>query len=88
MIDNTKRIELIKSRIQNKLNVSFIEVIDDSARHKNHAGAKTGKGHFILKIKADELNHLSRIKAHQKIYACLNDLFETDIHALNIYIEK
>ena len=27
-----------------------IEIIDDSARHAGHAGAKAGGGHFRLKI--------------------------------------
>ncbi|MCF6764866.1 BolA family transcriptional regulator [Thiotrichales bacterium 19S3-7] len=85
-MDNDKRIELIKTRISQSLSPEVLEVIDDSDRHKNHPGAKSGKGHFIVNIKAQSLDGLSRLKAHQKIYASVTDLFDTDIHALNIHI--
>lgn len=87
-MDNTKRIKLIKTRLTESLAPDYLEVIDDSARHKNHPGAKTGKGHFIVKIKSAKLNTLSRLQAHQQVYQAVNDLFETDIHALNIEIIK
>ncbi|MCF6776973.1 BolA family transcriptional regulator [Thiotrichales bacterium 19X7-9] len=85
-MDNSKRIELIKKRITQSLSPELLEIIDDSQRHKNHPGARSGKGHFIVKIKAQSLEGLTRLKAHQKVYQSVIDLFETDIHALNIHI--
>ncbi|MCF6808479.1 BolA family transcriptional regulator [Thiotrichales bacterium 19S9-11] len=85
-MNNTQRIELITQRINQALSPEILEIIDDSERHKNHPGAKSGKGHFIVKIKSDKLSQLTRIKAHKAVYQAVNDLFETDIHALNIQI--
>ncbi len=42
-------IELIKQKLAS-LNPEKIEIIDESTKHKDHEGAKTGGGHFVLTI--------------------------------------
>lgn len=86
MTDNSQRIELIKQRLTETLNPTHLIITDDSHRHMGHAGAKTGRGHFILEISAPSLHDKSAIEQHRMIYAALGDLMETDIHALTIRV--
>jgi BolA protein len=61
-----------------------LEVVDDSARHAGHAGARDGRGHFNVAITSDAFAGLSPIARHRAVYAALGDLMTTDIHALSI----
>jgi BolA family transcriptional regulator, general stress-responsive regulator len=62
-----------------------IELIDESARHAGHAGARPqGQSHFRLLIVADAFNGRSRIERQRMVYGALGDLMETDVHALSI----
>lgn len=79
------RIDKIKEALS-PLSPSYVEIIDNSHLHRGHEGAKSGKGHFELKINADGLKNKSKIQQHRLIYQQLIHLFETDIHALEIKI--
>ena len=61
-----------------------LEVIDDSARHAGHAGAKSGGGHYRLLIVAAIFAGQARLARHRLIHAALGDLLQTRIHALSI----
>lgn len=74
--------------IEAKLNATFqpqeLLVKDQSKLHEGHAGAQGGAGHFDVTIVADAFTGLSRIKRHQAVYTALDDLLESEIHALRI----
>ena len=74
--------------IREKLIASFepreLSIEDQSHLHAGHAGAKSGKGHFALKIVSASFTGLSLIQRHRAIYAALGELMESDIHALSI----
>ncbi len=76
--------ELIHERMQKAFSPSICEVIDDSARHRGHAGAREGGKHFILKIAAVCFKNQSRVAVHREIYHVLEDLIPHKIHALQI----
>jgi len=80
------RIETIQQCLQDALEPSQLEVIDESHLHAGHAGAQSGKGHFKVIIKSEQLNKLRSVAQHQAIYASLGNLMQTDIHALSINI--
>jgi BolA protein len=62
-----------------------LELIDDSARHQGHAGARPeGESHFRLLIVADAFTGHSRIERQRMVYGALGDLLVTDVHALSI----
>lgn len=61
-----------------------LEITDDSHRHRNHAGAADGRGHFRLRVVSDRFDGMSRIKRHQLVYSLVGDLMKTDIHALQV----
>lgn len=81
------RVERIRERLAAALRPRALEVIDESALHAGHAGARDGRGHFRVRIDAPALNQLPRLAAHRRIYAALGDMMQTDIHALAIEIE-
>jgi BolA family transcriptional regulator, general stress-responsive regulator len=62
-----------------------LELVDDSARHAGHAGARPeGESHFRLLIVADAFGGRSRIERQRMVYGALGDLLRTDVHALSI----
>ena len=76
--------EIIKQKLNETLNPELIEIIDDSAAHAGHAGAKKGGGHYNVTIVADIFNDKSLVQRHQLIYQALGDLMKNEIHALGI----
>lgn len=81
---STERIEKITQALNKAFPDSKISITDNSHLHRGHAGAKDGRGHFKVRIHANELQGLTRIQAHRAIYNALGSLMETDIHALEI----
>lgn len=68
-----------------RLQPNRIELIDESARHAGHAGARSqGESHFRLLIVADAFSGRSRIERQRMVYGALGDLMQTDVHALSI----
>jgi BolA protein len=61
-----------------------IELIDDSALHAGHAGARSGGGHYRLAIVSAAFAEKSTVTRHRMIYDALGDLMRTEIHALAI----
>jgi BolA family transcriptional regulator, general stress-responsive regulator len=63
---------------------SVLEIIDNSAAHAGHAGARSGGGHYHVTIVADAFEGKSLVQRHQLIYQALGDLMKQEIHALGI----
>ena len=80
----TDRVTLIRERLQAALAPEHIEIIDDSARHAGHAGARGGGGHFILNIVSPAFEGRSLLERHRLVYDALGDAMHTEIHALSI----
>ncbi|MGE0860325.1 MAG: BolA family protein [Gammaproteobacteria bacterium] len=83
MTDN-QRVERIRAALETALAPSALDISDDSAAHAGHAGALTGKGHFSVRIVAERFAGLPPLKRHRLVYAALEALLATDIHALSI----
>ncbi len=79
------RVELIRVRLTDRFGPTKLEVQDQSHLHAGHAGAASGKGHFQVTIVADAFEGVTPITRHRMIYEALDDLMETDIHALSIH---
>ncbi len=72
-------------KLQLELNPSFIEIRDDSEKHKGHSGYKqTGNTHFHLDIVSKIFKGKSKIECHKLIYTILKEELQTQIHALSI----
>ncbi|HNH88971.1 MAG TPA: BolA family protein [Thiobacillaceae bacterium] len=60
-----------------------LEIVDDSARHAGHAGAKSG-GHYQLTLVSPAFAGLSLVARHRLVYQTLGDMMDGKIHALSI----
>ena len=78
----------IKAKINSKIELENIEIIDNTHKHKGHKFYSPNKFHLHLKIKSLYLNSLSRVSAQKIIMKILSDDLKTKIHALEISIEK
>ena len=78
----------IKAKINDKIEVENIEIVDNTHKHKGHKFYSPNKFHLHLKIKSLYLNSLSRVSAQKIIMKILSDDLKTKIHALEISIEK
>ena len=74
----------IQAALADAFSPQVLEVVDDSARHAGHAGARDGRGHFNVDIVSDAFAGLSPIARHRAVYAALGEMMTTDIHALSI----
>ncbi len=60
-----------------------LEIVDDSAAHAGHAGAREG-GHFTVRIVSTAFADKTLIQRHRLIHAAVADLMRREIHALSI----
>lgn len=75
----------IRQRLTAALAPSHIALVDQSAQHAGHAGARPeGESHFQLTIFAEAFEGRSRIERQRMVFAALGDLMQTEIHALSI----
>ncbi len=61
-----------------------IELIDDSALHAGHEGAKSGGGHYRLLVVSTAFAGKSTVTRHRLVYDALGELMRQKIHALSI----
>jgi BolA family transcriptional regulator, general stress-responsive regulator len=80
------RLEKIREKLTAALEPTELEVIDDSAAHRGHAGAAGGAGHYTVKIASPLFTGRSKVQNHRLIYEALDGMIPDDIHALKIEI--
>jgi BolA protein len=78
-----ERVSRIRAAIEKELAPASLEIIDDSARHAGHAGAREG-GHFRAIIVCEAFRGKSALQRHRMVFAAVADLMPGVIHALNI----
>jgi BolA family transcriptional regulator, general stress-responsive regulator len=76
-------IELIKQKLS-VLEPEKIEIVDESARHAGHAGAKSGGGHYLLIIVSRKFSGKSALARHRLVYTALQEMMHKSIHALSV----
>jgi BolA protein len=76
-------VELIRQKLS-VLEPVRIEIVDESARHAGHAGAKSGGGHYLLTIVSSKFAGKSALERHRLIYAALQEMMHKNIHALSV----
>ncbi len=62
---------------------SLLELVDDSAAHAGHAGARSG-AHFNLRIVSERFVGKARIARHRLVYDALRPWMAEGVHALAI----
>ena len=75
--------------IREKLTASFapvtLDVLDESARHAGHAGARPGgETHFNVRIVSAAFEGVSRVERQRRVYAVLAEELKSRVHALSL----
>ena len=74
----------LRDRLTTALAPESLEVMDDSASHAGHAGARSGGGHYVVIIVSQAFTGLGLLQRHRLIYDALGDAMGGAIHALSI----
>lgn len=79
----------IEKKLSLKFTPSHLEVLDDSEKHRGHAGSRPGgETHFRVRIASPELDGLSRVAQHRAVMETLDTELKSGVHALAIEVVK
>lgn len=83
----------VRDDIEKKLSLKFapshLEVIDESEKHRGHAGSRPGgETHFRVRITSPDLDSLSRVAQHRAVMETLDTELKSGVHALAIEVVK
>ncbi len=79
--------EAISQKLTEKFDPTYLEVIDESERHRGHAGWREGgETHFRVRIASGYFDPLSRVAQHRAVMDALEGEFKAGLHALQIQI--
>ena len=65
-----------------------LDIVDDSALHAGHVGARSGGGHYRLSIVSAAFAGKNTVARHRLIYAALGEMMRREIHALAIQAQS
>ena len=75
----------ITSRLTEALNPTHLQVIDDSEKHRGHAGHDArGESHFTVEIESPLFAGMSRVERQRAVNHALAELLAERVHALAI----
>lgn len=79
--------DTIVEKLSQKFAPSHLEVLDESDRHKGHAGSRPGgETHFRVRIASDRFSGKTRLQQHRAIMEVLDAELKGGIHALAIEV--
>ncbi|HEX3603576.1 MAG TPA: septation protein IspZ [Steroidobacteraceae bacterium] len=78
------RAQRLRERLQSRFAPAQLSVEDESHLHEGHAGAAGGQSHFRVRIVSEAFRGIPSVARHRLIYAAVDDLMKSDIHALAI----
>ena len=78
--------DALRERLEELLQPSQLQVVDESWQHAGHAGADgTGAGtHFRVRIASPLFAGRPRVAQHRLVYDALRDFVDRGLHALAI----
>ena len=77
--------EIVEEKLQAAFSPTQLSLIDESASHAGHAGARPGgETHFQLEITSAKFGGLNRVQRQRLIYKALEEELAGPIHALSI----
>jgi BolA protein len=78
------RAERLRAALTARFSPVELDIEDESHRHAGHAGAAGGMSHFRVRIVSETFRGMAPVARHRLVYAAVEDLLKTDIHALAI----
>ena len=80
--------EEIRARLEAEFRPTRLDVVDESERHRGHAGwQEGGESHFRVAIASPAFGPMTRIERHRAVHAALGRDLVGRIHALALTIE-
>lgn len=77
--------ETIRRKLETAFSPERLEVVDDSDRHKGHAGAREGgESHFTVTVVSSAFAGVGRVERQRRVNAALAEELAGPIHALSI----
>lgn len=78
--------EAMQAHLQEKLQPTMLEVLDESWQHEGHPGANgTGFGtHFRVRVASPQFAGKSRVAQHRLVYDALRIFIDQGAHAIAI----
>jgi BolA protein len=87
--ENVTRTEKIETRLREAFDPRVLTVVDESERHRGHAGYQEGgESHFRVTIESERFTGLSRIARHRAVHEALGKDLVAEIHALALKIAE
>ena len=75
----------MRSKLEAEFAPHTLEIIDDSERHRGHAGAREGgESHFRVKVVSDAFEGMNAVERHRSVHAALADELAGPVHALQV----
>ncbi len=81
---SAERLERIERILRETFAPLHLELEDESERHRGHAGAAAGGGHFRVTLVSASFAGQSRVARHRKVYDALGTEMASEIHALAV----
>lgn len=79
--------EEIQKKLEGVFSPTELSVVDDSEKHRGHAGYQEGgESHFNVLIKAEIFADMTRIERHRAVHNALGKELVSRIHALALQI--
>ena len=83
-IPASSRAQRLRERLEAHFSPAQLSIEDESHLHEGHAGAASGQSHFRVKIVSEAFRGIPSVARHRLVYAAVDDLLKSDIHALAI----
>jgi BolA protein len=81
----------VQRHLQEQLQATRLEVLDESAAHAGHAGNPDGATfgtHLRVRIASPKFASVNRVAAHRLVYDACQGFLERGLHALAIEVVK
>lgn len=81
--------DIIVEKLSAKFAPTHLEVIDESEKHRGHAGWNpAGETHFRVRIAAPALSGQTRLAQHRAVMETLDAELKAGVHALAVELVK
>ena len=77
--------EAMREKLTDALSPTRLEIVDDSARHAGHAGARDGgESHFNVTIVSAVFAGIGRVQRQRLVHDVLTEELAGPVHALSL----
>jgi BolA protein len=79
--------DTIIAKLSDALHPTHLDVIDESLKHKGHAGWREGgETHFRVRVATRQFAGKTRVAQHREVMSALKEELDAGVHALAIEV--